>query len=109
LIIEKGPNMQLEQEPNLTSPSSSESEHSASVSMHEAKGRLSRHQRILDLAAVVGVLRTKDVVRELSNVPRRTLERDLSCLAAQGLLIGEGRKKGRTYRLAPSSAGQPIV
>lgn len=60
----------------------------------------SRAKRILKFAKTQDNFQMKDIVNLLSEIPRRTLERDLEYLVIEKKLKMSGEKKGRRYRLS---------
>jgi len=57
-----------------------------------------RHERILSFAKKQKTFSISDVLLVLPDIPRRTVERDLSYLVKEKKLVADGDNKGRTYR-----------
>lgn len=58
-----------------------------------------RYRKILAHAKKTGEFSMQDVLRWLPEIPRRTLERDLSSLVTSRKIKASGDRKGRTYRV----------
>lgn len=69
--------------------------------LRESAGKTpdARHRKILASAAKTDEFSMQDVVRWLPDIPRRTLERDLSTLVRKRALKASGERKARTYRV----------
>ena len=60
----------------------------------------SRRERIITYARGVKEFSTGDIADLLSDIPRRTIERDIAVLVEERQLVAAGKKKARTYHFA---------
>lgn len=58
-----------------------------------------RQSKIMDIITLKGEITIDDVVKEIPNVTRRTLRRDLTSLESSGYIIKVGRTKGTSYKI----------